>query len=67
MSYLTFLFSSQTQGMVNGSEASRLAEHDGFAASEARGKARIRAGEGSDDYRLPSGVVSMEHWLDLNA
>lgn len=63
MSYLTLLFSSQTLEMVNGSEA----EHEIVAGLDSCEKAWTAAGNVPDDYLLPSGIVSMEHWLDLNA
>lgn len=67
MSYLTLLFPSQTQGMVNVSEASRETEHELFTDAGAGEKMWTRSGEGTEDHLLPSGIVSMEHWLDLNA
>ena len=67
MSYLTLLFPSQTQGMANVSEASREAEHELFTSPDACESAWIGAGDVLDDYLLPSGIASMEHWLDLNA
>jgi hypothetical protein len=36
-------------------------------ATEGAESARSGMGGGSDDYRLPSGIASLEHWLDLNA
>ena len=67
MSYLTLLFPSQTQGMVNVAEASREAEHAVFADAGACEGMWTRSEEGAEDHLLPSGIVSMEHWLDLNA
>ena len=67
MSHLTLLFPSQAQGMVNVSEPRREAEHNVFANADAGDKARTGTGNVPDDYRLRSGIVSMEHWLDLNA
>lgn len=67
MSHLTLLIPSQTQGMVNGFEASREAEQDVFRRPDAWENTWTRSGDAADDYRLRSGIVSMEHWLDLNA
>jgi len=67
MSYLTLLFPSQTQGMVNVSEASRQEEHEVFAEAGVCESGWMREEEATADHLLPSGIVSMEHWLDLNA
>ena len=67
MSYLTLLFPSQTRGMANVSEANREAEHEVFTGTDACENTWTPVGEGPDDCLLPSGIVSMEHWLDLNA
>ena len=69
MSYLSFLFSSQphTQSLRNVSGASRAAEREGFAEPDTGGNAWTTSGDGAIDYLLPSGILSMEHWLDLNA
>jgi hypothetical protein len=67
MSYLSLLFASQTQGVVNVSGASREAEHEMFAGPNAGERAWTGAGDRPDDYQLPLGIASMEHWLDLNA
>lgn len=72
MSYLSFLFAAQTptSSMVNVSRAGHAAESEAFAGGERDRVSAPRestAGDRAIDYRLPSGVVSMEHWLDLNA
>lgn len=67
MSYLTLLFPSQTQGMVNSSDTNREAEHEEFTGRGPCDGACSGAGDAPDDYLLPAGIVSMEHWLDLNA
>lgn len=67
MSYLTLLFPSQTQGMMNVLEASREAEHEVFAEAGGCQSEWMREEEATADHLLPSGIVSMEHWLDLNA
>jgi hypothetical protein len=67
MSHLTLLFPSQPQEMMTGFEASREAEQDVFTRPDAWERAWTRSEDAADDYRLRSGIVSMEHWLDLNA
>ncbi|HTU19147.1 MAG TPA: hypothetical protein VMG10_13890 [Gemmataceae bacterium] len=67
MSFATLLFPSQAQGMVNVAQASREEEHELFTGFDACEKACDGAGRVPEDYLLPSGIFSMEHWLDLNA
>jgi hypothetical protein len=69
MSYLSFLFAAQTptRRMMNVSGASHAAEREVFAEPDTGGSATTTVGDGAIDYRLPSGIASMEHWLDLNA
>ncbi len=67
MSYLSLLFTSVTQGMSNTYGASREIELQAFAASNAAERAGDHAGSRADEYLLPSGIASLEHWLDLNA
>jgi len=69
MSYLSFPFAAQTptRSMRNVSGASHAAEREGFAEPDTGGSAGTVAGDGATNYRMPSGVASMEHWLDLNA
>jgi hypothetical protein len=67
MSYLTLLFPSQSQGMVKVSEPHGEAEREVPTRPNPGEKAWTGAGNVPDDCRLRSGIVSMEHWLDLNA
>lgn len=69
MSYLSFLFAAQTptRSTMNVSAASHAAERGVFAEPHTGGSAATTAGDRANDDRLPSGIASMEHWLDLNA
>ncbi|HTU92825.1 MAG TPA: hypothetical protein VMF69_22280 [Gemmataceae bacterium] len=67
MSHLSLLFTSAMQGMANDFRKSRESETDVRTAPDALERARIGMRGEADDYRLPSGIASLEHWLDLNA
>lgn len=67
MSYLSLLVASVTQGVSIPSTASREIEPEVYASSSAAESAWNGTRGGSDEYLLPSGIDSLEHWLDLNA
>lgn len=67
MSYLSLLFTSATQGMANALQPRRETEGEAHAALDVLEKVWPRMTGGPNDYQLPSGVASLEHWLDLNA
>jgi hypothetical protein len=72
MSYPTLLFTSATQGKLNTGRAGGVSPLSALRGltSPARDEERnpyTGSGAGSDNYRLPSGIASLEHWLDLNA
>jgi hypothetical protein len=67
MSYLSLLFTSATQGMANAPRPCRETEGEAHAALDVLEKMRPGPTGGPNDYQLPSGVASLEHWLDLNA
>jgi hypothetical protein len=67
MSYLSLLVASVTPGISNRSTASREIEPEVFASSSAAESAWNGTRGGADEYLLPSGIASLEHWLDLNA
>lgn len=67
MSYLSLLLASVTQGLSNTSTASHgnPIEGRGFLDTGERACSLHRGA--SEEYVLPSGIESLEHWLDLNA
>jgi hypothetical protein len=67
MSHLSLLFTSATQGTSNAFGMNRQTEHEVHAAPDTAESAWTGTGDESNDYRLPSGIASLEHWLDLNA
>jgi hypothetical protein len=64
MSYLSMLFAAKTQGCslstreIRNSQSEIQMEDLHFSSSSPAGPS---------EQTLPSGVASMEHWLDLNA
>jgi hypothetical protein len=73
MNCLSLLFASATQGTPNSCGTSSTIPPSSMTAgsparpvSEAVHSASEHRGGGLDDYLLPSGIASMEHWLDLN-
>lgn len=70
MSYLSLLL-SRANGMSRASQAGRGSEPRPFASLAESGALETAwysaEAEGSAEQGLPSGVMSMEHWLDLNA
>lgn len=67
MSYLSLLFTSAVQGMTNASRMIRQTEAEAYASLDALEKVPSGMGSEPEDYRLPLGIASLEHWLDLNA
>jgi hypothetical protein len=67
MSYLSLLFTSATQGMSDSCGVNRETEYEAHVAPHTTESGRIDRGNTSNDYCLPSGIASLEHWLDLNA
>jgi hypothetical protein len=66
MSYLSLLFPA-TQDMSKMAGMIRETKPEVHTAPNAAENARTDAGDRSNDYRLPPGIASLEHWLDLNA
>ena len=70
MSYLSLLWTSESQGISKSSAGVSVGEqHESFsppARSNAAETAVPVTGTQIEQV-LPSGIVSMEHWLDLNA
>jgi hypothetical protein len=71
MSSLSILLASNVRGTAPASGAGGEYERGAFAPAawpEARRAAwAVTPVSSPDEYALPSGVASMEHWLDLNA
>jgi hypothetical protein len=67
MSDLTLLFTPATQGLSHASGMSRETEREVHTTLEAGEIMRGGTGSGASNYRLPLGIVSLDHWLDLNA
>ena len=72
MSYLSLLFTSALRGMTSASGAGNVSPMRALGglsptAPDSLEKAWIGTGGEPDNYRLPSGIASLEHWLDLNA
>lgn len=67
MSYVSLLFSPATQELLNASAMRGDTELDVRASLDAGDNAYNGTGSGVGSYRLPSGIQSLDHWLDLNA
>lgn len=67
MSHLSLLFTPATQDLSNASGMSRENEREVHAALDAAEETYAGTGSGASNYQLPSGIVSLDHWLDLNA
>jgi hypothetical protein len=68
MSYLSLLCASHVGEQWWLTEASRAAESAAWTAPKGAEATGTGAGASrTDDYELPSGVHSIQHWLDLNA
>lgn len=66
MSYLSLLFTSATQGMANAPRPGWEIEGEAHAALDVLEKVWPGMTGAPNNYQLPSGVASLEHWLDLN-
>lgn len=71
MSYRTLLLASANHGMGHASSAHAETQGERMPSLAWPG-AKEAAGPGVvasrlDEYALPSGIASLEHWLDLNA
>lgn len=55
------------QALRNVFGRNQVTEREAYAPPDTRESTWTRAGDGADDYLLPSGIESIEHWLDLNA
>jgi hypothetical protein len=53
--------------MANVCLTSREVDSDVFTLSDGEESAWNVARNAANDYVLPSGIASLEHWLDLNA
>lgn len=67
MSHLSLLFTPATQGLSNASAMSRETQREVHTAPDAAENTYTGTGSGASNYQLPSGIVSLDHWLDLNA
>jgi hypothetical protein len=67
MSYISLLFTSGVQSLANACTASRKVEPDLFTSMGAAENAWDDPEGRGDGYYLPTGIASLEHWLDLNA
>ncbi|HEY7428086.1 MAG TPA: hypothetical protein VH682_27885 [Gemmataceae bacterium] len=68
MSHLSLLFGSQVSSGMSGASAAGVEAFAPRTGPDARETACAAVvASRPDDYTLPSGVASMEHWLDLNA
>ncbi len=68
MSHLSLLFGPQISSGMLGASGAGVEAFAPRSWPDARESACAAVGtSGPDDYTLPSGVASMEHWLDLNA
>jgi hypothetical protein len=72
MSYPSLLFTSATQGMAKASGAGGVSPLSALGeptppAPDTLQQAWTGKGGEPNAYHLPSGIASLEHWLDLNA
>jgi hypothetical protein len=67
MSYLSLLYTPATQGLSNAPAMSRETEREVHTAPDTVKNTFAGTGSGASNYQLPSGIVSLDHWLDLNA
>ena len=67
MSHLSLLFMPATQGLSNASAMGRETEREVHTAPDTAENTCAGMGSGAGNFRLPSGIVSLDHWLDLNA
>jgi hypothetical protein len=67
MFYLSLLFTSITQILSNPSPVNHVEEPAVFCIPDSVNSASNCTWDATEDYLLPSGIVSLEHWIDLNA
>lgn len=67
MSYISLLFHSAMHHPSNTSAMRGETEFEARTVSDARENTCTGTGSAAGNYRLPSGIVSLDHWLDLNA
>ncbi len=67
MSHLSLLFPPAMQSLVNQSGFGRETGRNAQPASDAIGNAYTEPASKAEGYELPLGIVSLDHWLDLNA
>jgi hypothetical protein len=67
MSDLSLLFTSELGSMSNVCLTGREVDSDGFSLPDGTDSAWNGSRGAANDYLLPSGIASLEHWLDLNA
>jgi len=68
MSHLSLQFGSQVSSGMSGVPMAGVEAFAPRAWPDTRETTcAVVVASRSDDYTLPSGVASMEHWLDLNA
>lgn len=67
MSYLSLLLASVTQNLSIAVTAGPEDQAEGYCFPDTAECAWSFHPGASDDYVLPSGIESLDHWLDLNA
>lgn len=67
MSYLSLLAASAMQGMANVSRQVRGIETEPHIAADGLEGSWAGPLTEMDDYHLPLGISSLDHWMDLNA
>lgn len=67
MSYLSLQLKSAPQNLSNACRMRREPELDVHTAPDAVESTNSGTGSGMGGFQLPSGIVSLDHWLDLNA
>ncbi len=67
MSYLSLQFKSVPQNLSSACRMRRETERDVPTAPDAVESTNTGTGSGVGGFQLPSGIVSLDHWLDLNA
>ncbi len=67
MSYLSLQFKSAPQNLSNACRMRRETEREILTAPDAVESTNTGTGSGLSGFQLPSGIVSLDHWLDLNA
>ena len=71
MAYRAFPLASQNQSMARASSARAEPQFETLPSLAGPGVEKTASpgifASRRDDYTLPSGVASIEHWLDLNA